>query len=152
MDGAQRSIGQQERIEDARRCRAVMEGYRVMKEQGVNNPGQQMGLWLKQHKKHRGVHPTEITDLQLNAGLAVAEADARNVQMVKQKEMNYKKTATLRSAFEARMRSKFKSEANKRYYTQTDKAKAKARRAHWSKKYLLEHDNHKPNSRVVKMR
>jgi hypothetical protein len=68
VTAAIQEITQRARLEDNRRCREVMKAYLSLAALGEEATSDSLKLWQKKHKKHRGVHISEIADLQRTAG------------------------------------------------------------------------------------
>ena len=92
-------IGQQARLEDARKCREVMDAYKIIALRGEIATSDKLDLWEKEHKKHRGVHATEIAALSVAAGAKVLTRSEATIKRMEVAEDNSK----LKQVFRAKM-------------------------------------------------
>ena len=85
---AAKQIGQQARLEDSRRTREVMAAYRSLAAAGEEATTEGMELWKKKHKKHRGVHISEISDLQKTVGMEIAKSNEKTLKKMQTEAEN----------------------------------------------------------------
>ena len=91
-------IGQKARLdpEDARRCRDVMHAYRALATAATLTTEQDIKLWTKEHKRHRGVHESETSDLLMQAGMEVSREKMATVKRCKSQLANAPKRVAMR--------------------------------------------------------
>ena len=153
---AMQSIGQKERLEDARRCRGHMWAYRKLAEEGLPATGDNLKLWTKEHKKHRGLHPTELTDLQQTVGMVVAPPSAASVERLRSATENKKITDILESQL-VRRKKYFKNRERNRKYREKDivatlaneKARSKKHKSQFEKYKFKRNVKYKRNTSVL---
>ena len=91
-------IGQKARLEDARRCRDVMHAYRALAAAETLATEQEVKLWTKKHKRHRGVHESETSDLLMQAGMRVSAEKMSAVKRCKTQGANAPIIASMKEA------------------------------------------------------
>jgi hypothetical protein len=85
---AMKQIQQPARLQDAKRCRDVMEAYRSLAASGEVATAETLKLWEKKHRRHRGVHCSETAALLMRTGMAAPEQDVRTVKKLKTQSEN----------------------------------------------------------------
>ena len=125
---ALQEIGLAARLGDSRKCRGVMAAYRSIAEAGEGVTTERLNLWEKVHKKHRGVHNSEISDLLLAAGMQVTKQSEASVQKQKAQEANAQYLSTEMSKHKQKLRNILRKRARKDTYDDDAKAKAKLRK------------------------
>ena len=125
---ALQEIGLAARLGDSRKCRGVMAAYRSIAEAGEGVTAERLNLWEKVHKKHRGVHNSEISDLLLAAGMQVTKQSEASVQKQKAQEANAQYLSTEMSKHKQKLRNILRKRARKDTYDDDAKAKAKLRK------------------------
>jgi hypothetical protein len=83
-----KTITQKARLEDNRRCREVQKAYRSLAESGGEATSDSLKLWTKKHKKHRGIHLSEIADLQKTAGMLIDVQSERTLTKIRTQQEN----------------------------------------------------------------
>ena len=83
-----KQITQKARLEDNRRCREVMKAFRSLAALGEEATSDSLNLWQKKHKKHRGVHISEIADLQKTAGMQIDAQSERTLAKIRTEQEN----------------------------------------------------------------
>ena len=107
-------IGMRERILDAARCRRVMMAYLICAAKGETATADRLQLWERAHKKHRDLHLGELASLQQQAGLTVAEVDARMAAKIKTTQDMKDKLAPMIAKFKKQLMWTKRSTYNKR--------------------------------------
>ena len=109
-----KQITQRARLEDNRRCREVMKAFRSLAALGGEATSDSLKLWQKKHKKHRGVHISEIADLQKTAGMQIDAQSERTLAKIRTEQENRIFIDTLKKKQQRRQQSiKRKKAANK---------------------------------------
>ena len=124
-----------ERMLDAARCRRVMMAYLICAAKGETATADklQLHVWERAHKKHRDFHLGELASLQQQAGLTVAEVDARMAAKIKMTQDMKDKLAPMIAKFKKQLMRTKRSTYNKRPGIDPAKKKfnAKARVVKW---------------------
>jgi hypothetical protein len=135
-----KQITQTARLEDARRCREVpippclnnicrqvMRAYRNLALTGQVASAESLKLWEKKHRRHRGVHSSEITALLQEVGMVVPARDIRVVQKLNTQAKNNELKSVMRQRNEKRWMHIKRRNANLNTYNDDDTAKQKAK-------------------------
>ena len=102
-----------------------MHAYRRIAELGEAATGQNLKLYSKEHKKHRGWHPTELTNLHQAAGMVVGAASAATVERLKTQEENNQRLKLIMERNTKRWKYLKRKLSHQRRYTSDAKLKAK---------------------------
>ena len=93
-----------------------MEAYRILARNGGEVTSQNLKLWEREAKKHRGCHPSEVADLVSSVGLTIAAPDQQTIKRIRSRQ----ETLPYLKALEARflrnkksLRGKLKREREK---------------------------------------
>ena len=142
-------IGMRERILDAARCRRVMMAYLICAAKGETATADRLQLWERAHKKHRDLHLGELASLQQQAGLTVAEVDARMAAKIKTTQDMKDKLTPMIAKFKKQLMWTKRSAYNKRPGSDPVKKKfdAKARVKKWQAR-VAAGDVHRDRGRV----
>ena len=112
-----------------------MKAYRSIAAAGEEVTADRLNLWEKVHKKHRGVHNTEITDLLLAAGMQVTKQSEASAQKIKSQELNSQYISDQMAMYKAKVKNNVRKRAREGKYGVDAKASAKLR----STLYKLNH-------------
>ena len=121
-------IGQKARLEDARRCRDVMHAYRALATAATLTTEQDIKLWTKEHKRHRGVHESETSDLLMQAGMEVSQEKMATVKRCKSQLANAPKRIAMREAAAKKADRMMRKGARRASYDDSARQNAKLRR------------------------
>ena len=146
-----KEIRQPARLQDAKRCRTVMEAYRQLAERGEVATAEGLKLWEKKHRRHRGVHCSETAALLTATGLAAPEKDARVVQKLKAQAENKEWLGGEQKKNQRRWQYLKRRAANqKKSFDAASKENAKKRREEWLTRKRERDPNFKQSKRIKK--
>ena len=126
--GAIQKIGQKARLEDARRCRDVMHAYRALAAAETLATEQEIKLWTKKHKRHRGVHESETSDLLMQAGMRVSAEKMSAVKRCKTQGTNVPIIASMKEAGYKKIKQLIRKRSRTCSYDEAAKLNAKMRK------------------------
>ena len=144
------SIGQRDRLGDAQKCREVMEAYRSIAKEGGTVTAERLNLWEMVHKRHRGVHDTEIADLLVAAGMEVKKQSEAARKKRQSRIQNKKYIEESTTKFQYKLRNNIRKRARRGQYDEAAKRKAKLRRLAYRINHTLDTIKHKRPKLQVK--
>ena len=129
--------------------RRVMMAYLICAAKGETATADRLQLWERAHKKHRDLHLGELASLQQQAGLTVAEVDARMAAKIKTTQDMKAKLAPMIAKFKKQLTWTKRRTYNKRPGSDPVKKKfdAKARVKQWQAR-VAAGDVHRDRGRV----
>ena len=128
-----------------------MEAYRQLASRGESANAETLKLWDEKHRRHRGVHSSEITALLLEVGIVAPEKDEKVLKKLQQQSENEQWRKRLKQREEKRWGYLKRHQANRRTYNDLAKAKAKARKESWLSKKRSVDPGFKPWSKRIKL-
>ena len=145
-----KKIGQRARLGDARKCREVMAAYRNIAERGEEVTAERLNLWEKIHKRHRGVHNTEITDLLLAAGMTVEKRSEATIKKLKSQDANDEYRKKEMNEFNYKLKNKIRRRNRAGKYDDEAKRKAKLRKPAYRVNHAIDQVKRKRSNLIKK--